>query len=655
MSCRQSSLWSGGSSCGGGGGSGGSMSSSFSRFSSTGARGGGGGGGGFSSFSSFNGGGSFGACGRGGGGSFGSSYGGGFGGGFSSGSLGSGAGGFGGSGGLGGGFGGGAGGSNGGILAINEKVTMQNLNSRLANYLDKVQALEEANTHLEKQIQEWYQYKGPRIFQKDYSPYYDTIEDLKDQILDLTQRGSKTLLDIDNTRMMMDDFRIKFEMEQTLEQSVEADINGLKKVLDTLNMARADLEIQYESLQEELKALKKNHQEEMSQLTGQNDGDVNVEINVAPSKDLTRTLNEMREKYEQIIARNRKEIEQQYESQMTQIEQEVTTSGQEMESNQRELAQLRCSAQELEIELQGQLSTKSALEKALEDTKNNYCGQLQQIQGQISELECQLVQIRAEIECQNQEYSTLLCIKMKLEQEIQTYRRLLEGGQEDFDSSGAGQSGFGSGKGRRGGSGGSHGGGSGGSHGGGSGGSHGGGSGGSYGGGSGGSHGGGSGGSHGGGSGGSYGGGSGGSYGGGSGGSHGGGSGGSHGGGSGGSYGGGSGGSYGGGSGGSYGGGSGGSYGGGSGGSHGGGSSSGGGSGGQYGGGSSSGGGSGGQYGGGSSSGGGIGGQYGGGSSSGGGSGGQYGGGSRRPSQSQSSSSKSEDCDDHSQGHKIRY
>lgn len=98
-------------------------------------------------------------------------------------SAGSLAGGFGG--GLGGGFGGGfAGGFGAGgdiLLSGNEKVTMQNLNDRLAAYLDKVRRLEEENAQLEHHIREWYRKQAPSV-SKDYTSYYQTIEQLQNQV-----------------------------------------------------------------------------------------------------------------------------------------------------------------------------------------------------------------------------------------------------------------------------------------------------------------------------------------------------------------------------------------------------------------------------------------------------------------------------------------
>lgn len=71
---------------------------------------------------------------------------------------------------------------------------------------------------------------------------------------------------------------------------------------------------------------------------------------------------------------------------------------------------------------------KQSLEATLADVEGQYCGQLSQIQGVISNVEDQVQQIRDEMECQNREYEQLLDIKIRLENEIETYHRLLDGG-----------------------------------------------------------------------------------------------------------------------------------------------------------------------------------------------------------------------------------
>ncbi|XP_064895429.1 keratin, type I cytoskeletal 14 [Columba livia] len=363
----------------------------------------------------------------------GGSYGGGacgigYGGGMSAGSL---AGGF--AGGFGSGFGGGFGAGGDVLLSGNEKVTMQNLNDRLAAYLDKVRRLEEENAQLELHIREWYRKQAPSV-SKDYTSYYQTIEQLQNQIISATVDNNRLLLDIDNSKMTAEDFRMKYENELVIRQTVESDINGLRNLLDDLTLVRSSLESELESLKDELIALKRNHEEELRQLQSQTTGDVSVEVNAAPGQDLTKILNDLRNEYEQIIEKNRREVEQWYEVKIEEVNRQVTSSSQDMQTSSHQLTELKRETQNLEIELQAQLSTKSSLENSLAETESRYAFLLQQIQAQINCVEEELASIRCEMESQNQEYKMLLGIKTRLEQEIAQYRALLQEGQQDMAS-----------------------------------------------------------------------------------------------------------------------------------------------------------------------------------------------------------------------------
>ncbi|XP_068119159.1 keratin, type I cytoskeletal 10-like [Hyperolius riggenbachi] len=357
--------------------------------------------------------------GYGGGAAFGGSLSGGAAGGFSAASFGGGPGGH-------GSFGGAAFGGDG-ILSGNEKETMQNLNDRLASYLNKVQALEEANADLEIKIKAWYEQHNKDSQQvKDYSKYYNIIEDLKKQIQAATLDNASAVLQIDNARLAADDFKMKYENELCLRQSVEADINGLRKVLDDLNMAKFDLESQLESLTEELLSLKKNHEEEMKSFQGVT-GQLSVEMQAAPGIDLTKILNDMRSEYEDLAEKNRRDAEARFNQATQALKQEISSGAEQIQSSKTEITDLKRALQALEIELQAALAMKKSLESNLAETEGNYCVQLGQIQAKISSLEAQLCEVRSDLESQSYEYDQLLDIKTRLEKEIETYRALLDG------------------------------------------------------------------------------------------------------------------------------------------------------------------------------------------------------------------------------------
>uniref|UniRef100_A0A3P9H108 Keratin 15 n=1 Tax=Oryzias latipes TaxID=8090 RepID=A0A3P9H108_ORYLA len=329
------------------------------------------------------------------------------------------------------GFAGGAGGAGGAgsgdfQLGANDKATMQNLNDRLASYLEKVRTLEKANSELELKIRNFLDSKAAPAG-RDYSKFYATIIELQGKIQDGYRTKGSIQISLDNARLAADDFRSKFETELCMRQSVEADIAELRRVLDQLTLARSDLELQIEGLREELVFLKKNHEEEMASMRTQVTGQVNVEVDAKPQEDLSAIMAEIREQYEAMANKNKKELQEWYDKKAEGLKSEMSVKQETLISSKSEISDLNRTLQNLQIELQSQLSLKAALEGQLHETEARFSSQISAFQQKVSVLEEQLVMMRNDMEHQSREYQILFDIKTRLEMEIAEYRRLLDG------------------------------------------------------------------------------------------------------------------------------------------------------------------------------------------------------------------------------------
>ncbi|XP_007179472.1 keratin, type I cytoskeletal 18 [Balaenoptera acutorostrata] len=322
----------------------------------------------------------------------------------------------------------------GGLVGVGgiqgEKETMQDLNDRLASYLERVRSLEADNRRLESKIREHLEKKGPQV--RDWGHYLKTIEDLRAQIFASSVDNARIVLQIDNARLAADDFRVKYETELAMRQSVESDIHGLRKVIDDTNVTRLQLETEIEALKEELLFMKKNHEEEVKGLQNQiaNSG-LTVELDAPKAQDLSKIMADIRAQYDELAQKNREELDKYWSHQIEESATVVTSQTAEIGAAEMTLTELRRTVQSLEIDLDSMRNLKASLENSLREVEARYAMQMEQLNGVLLHLESELAQTRAEGQRQTQEYEALLNIKVKLEAEINTYRRLLEDG-EDF-------------------------------------------------------------------------------------------------------------------------------------------------------------------------------------------------------------------------------
>ncbi|XP_061625809.1 keratin, type I cytoskeletal 20-like [Phyllopteryx taeniolatus] len=310
-------------------------------------------------------------------------------------------------------------------FGVSEKTTMQNLNDRLATYLDKVRSLEAANRRLELQIREFYEKRSP--IARDFSVYFATINELRAQIARRYAENQSIILQIDNAQLAADDFKMKYEVEMNTRAMVESDLVRLRGVRDNMVVIISDLKMQIENLKDQLAQLKRNHEEEMNAARLQYSGNVNVEVDSPYSVDLSKVLQEVREQYDALALKNKQELERWYQAKMESLQSEIKGFSTEVKTFSSQLSELKRTYQSLEITYQGILAEMECLRQNLAETKLRYSSQLSHLQLTINSLEVELHQLKVSIEQQNTEYQILLDIKMRLEREIAEYRRLLDG------------------------------------------------------------------------------------------------------------------------------------------------------------------------------------------------------------------------------------
>ncbi|XP_051776247.1 keratin-3, type I cytoskeletal 51 kDa-like [Erpetoichthys calabaricus] len=340
---------------------------------------------------------------------------------------------FGGGGGYGGSFGVG-GGADGGFFSsssisgvpfmLNEKQQMQSLNDRLATYLDKVRTLEATNKDLENKLKD---FRTSKVVSRDFTLYQEQLKPLRDQIIAAIIENSRLALKIGNAQLAADDFRKKYETEYIIRQTVEADILNLKSLKEEYDSHQTSNNQEVEALKKEIEEMTKQHGQSVSILKQEMSGTVSVDVTTTESPDLKQILDDLRAEYEDIVRRNKEDLEMWFNKQVETKQAAAIQETDVSESSKIEVTELRHQNQSLQTEMDTLLVSKGTLEDNLAAVNDRYQMELHRYAALVGTMEGELMSIRNSITSQSEDYRNLLNIKEKLEKEIAMYRQLLEG------------------------------------------------------------------------------------------------------------------------------------------------------------------------------------------------------------------------------------
>lgn len=350
---------------------------------------------------------------------------------------------------------------------IQEKHELQNLNNRLAAYIDRVKYLEAENSKLTQEL-----HSSEEVTTREVSNvkvlFESELEDLRNA-LD-REAKQKSRLELENRRKTLEIEELKTKLDKALKELKEAtpyvarfnelnskygqtlidnknlkdankkltkeltiekkNVKDVQKTLEEEILQRVTAENKLQSLKENFKFKEEVHKQQLNDTRTSRRTEVITEVDGRLTKEyedkLQSELQTLRQQAEEDVKRNKKEISDLFDSKFQNLENELQRKKKAMEAAQEDINVANSRVAELTQQINDLLSSNNdylrkitELERLKELQRTKYIADIQGLDQQLTAMQDDMSQ-------KVQEYQDLMDIKVALDMEISAYRKLLE-------------------------------------------------------------------------------------------------------------------------------------------------------------------------------------------------------------------------------------